>query len=148
MKKKFFAVIAVLCAMMCLMCGVTAYASGPSKISWLQATNPTFGGAMNDYLAPVSAVVFEGVATSSSSGTFKAKLQRKSGLFWSDVGGTVYTISQHSNQTYSSRLGTYVTGQYFKVQWSVNTSGDYRVYLYDPSSPQSTVLQYVYLYSK
>lgn len=64
------------------------------------------------------------------------------------LGGTVYTISQHSNQTYSSRLGTYVTGQYFKVQWSVTASGDYRVCFYNPSNPQVTSIQYLYLYAK
>lgn len=148
-KKKVLSIIAVMCAMMCLVCGITAHAAGPVTFSWLQSVNPTVYAMDSTYLSPDSAIVCDGVATSSEYGTFNLKLQKKGFLgIWSDVGGTVYTVSQHSNQTYSARLGTYVTGQYFKVQWSVTGSGDYRVCFCNPSNPQVTGIQYLYLYSK
>ena len=149
MKKiRLLSILVVICLTLSTVCGITASAAvGPLTTNWFQTTYPT-KSIESTYASNGQTVIFEGVATSPASGTFKAKLQYKN-VFgsWVDDSNTVYTIQQHSNQTYSTRLGQYVTGQYFKVYWSVNKSKDFRVLLYDPTNPQATALQYVYLYT-
>ncbi len=145
--KKILAAFISVGMVLCLMSAITAFALGPTNITWLQGSSPST--AVQSIYANTNAIItFEGVATSSSSGSFKVKLQYKNwlGNWTDDTNNNIYTVQQHSNQTYNSRTGHYVTGQYFKLLWTSHGNHDYRVVLYDPSNPQVTYLQDIYLY--
>lgn len=113
-----------------------------NNISWQQGPSPQIFIGEKDFNGPIT---FDGVATSPNEGYFKVELQ-KQGFFWSwhKVGHT-YTVRQFSGSTYSLRDNSYVTGQYFKLSWADHGSGKYRVRLYAPTEPQSTVLSRIYL---
>lgn len=121
--------------------------------SWQQATSPTFyiysgnkiGGGDQDYFE------FYAVATSSSPGSFKVRLQRKVGIFWVDAAGGAsdyYTFTMDSGRSYNPITGQYVQGHFNAANWYSNEAAqEYRVVLYDVQNPQSIGLTNIYFYS-
>lgn len=140
--KKISKKIIAVCVMMTMLVlsTIPAFASGSNDVrtySWLQATKPTF----EEPCGTISAgngdtLIFQGIATSSQSGTFNVRLQKK-GVFgiWNDT-NNVYTVRQHHDQTYDTINNHYVTGQFYRLYWNIHENGTYRVVLYNPSAPQ------------
>lgn len=85
--KKISKKIIAVCVMMTMLVlsTIPAFASGSNDVrtySWLQATKPTF----EEPCGTISAgngdtLIFQGIATSSQSGTFNVRLQKK-GCLW------------------------------------------------------------------
>lgn len=146
-KKHLFAMFIAACITFCLTTVMTASAVGPTTITWIQGTSPT-ATVQSTYANTNANITFEGIAISPSPGTFQVRLQYKNafGSWVDDTNNNTYTISQNSNQSYNLRTGQYVTGQYFRKVWVSHGNHDYRVVLYNPSNPQVTTLQDLYLY--
>ena len=141
MKRRSFFVITVI-LMVSLLTTTTVFAvSSRSSFTWLQSVAPSYYSG-EFHQDGSSSITFEGVATSPSSGTFKAILQRHEWYGWVDA-GYKYTVNQNSNQTYNSTTGGYVIGQFFRLYWPTSGNYNYRVVLSQPSNSQATVFTQV-----
>ena len=117
--------------------------SARSNFTWLQSVAPTYySGEFHQDNS--NTITFEGVATSPSSGTFKARLQKYDWFWgWVECNNNNYTVNQGSMRTYNVTTGQYVTGQWFKLYWTSSGNNNYRVAFSQPSNPQATVFSQV-----
>ena len=117
-----------------------------SDFVWQEAVAPIFTLSERDFSSSQT-IAFEGVATSSGSGTFNVELQKKNVFGVWITQSNVYTVNQHSNYTYNLRTGSYVVGQFFRLYWPQNGAGAYRIRLTSPSSPQVTGITQILFWS-
>jgi len=114
-----------------------------SNFTWNQAPNPIYYTSTLEHNG-VGQIIFEGVATSSSPGTFTIELQKKGSLGnWNTVSTTYTGRAQSSRQTYNVRTGNPVLGEYHRIYWPPQGSGTFRFRLSSASKPQSTTFSQV-----
>jgi|GEM_PF-6635149 len=143
--KRFLSIFLSLALLLACLTPITAFAVSKT-IAWQQGTSRTIYTSSSKF-SNSNNIVFEGVATSSESGSFKVTLQKKN-IFgvWKDT-SNVYTVKQHHNQTYSTTAKTMVTGQFFKLYWP-GGSGTYRLKMSNPTVPQQTALSSLKFYTQ
>ncbi len=138
--------IAIFTLIASLLFTTSVFAAG-GTYSWLQGTKPELTDSNWEIQASKGkTIIFQGVATSSNTGSFKVKLQRKN-IFgvWIDE-RNIYTVSQHSKRSYDSVNKRYVIGQFYRLYWNTEYSTRYRVVLYEPTNPQVCGLTEVLFY--
>ena len=119
----------------------TAYALTIPDFTWNQSDQSTKFLSSSQRTTSNGTLVFDGVAYSTSAGTFRMKLQKltPSGA-WLDVPNTAVIRAQNSSRTFHQREGVYVTGNYFKTTWTgLSTTTTYRVALERVYNPKNGV---------
>jgi len=143
MKRRSVISIILATILLATVCTAPAFAIGPDAFSWKQhvATNqyhPLSGTYFQN-----KPIYFEGVAYSVTSGQFTAQLQKQVLGIWVNY-GTSYTIQHRPDKTWSGRTGYNVDGQWFKVYWPAQGSGNFRMHLKDPTNKQEVYFSQVY----